>query len=358
MKLHTLSSTRYQGRRTRSFLLVCIIASLASHTPAAVPAAAPMAATLSSADIQIRVQACSFPRIDQALRCLRKRMAQPGNRSSSAARLPRQHASPGIVVIEARPVHVRCAPCGVCLRVSNAASPAPMAMASSFEIRPDRTYHQDHKSESAGAMAAAGGQPSPRLASTTRRAHRIALHRERCRRSIRAGHASRHRCRRISLDRQVHYLCPSHEGASTRDYSCRDRLPIHRPHRARYNIRCRLLPNSPALALKKSFRVCARLPVTARIVSVTPRAPSSLRLSDDRKYFQRCDRRPAPKPPHWPVFTPTLTPLLPHSSIAHCSCDPFTLFYRVDSVYRRHNNLLYLPARPVDDDSIERCRRC
>ena len=57
MKLHTLSSTRYQGRRTRSFLLVCIIASLASHTPAAVPAAFPMAATLSSADIQIRVQA-------------------------------------------------------------------------------------------------------------------------------------------------------------------------------------------------------------------------------------------------------------------------------------------------------------
>ena len=50
------------------------------------------------------------------------------------------------------------------------------------------------------------------------------------------------------------------------------------------------LPNSAALALKNSSRVCARLPVTARIVSVTPRASSSLRLSCDRKYRQRCDK--------------------------------------------------------------------
>jgi len=41
-------------------------------------------------------------------------------------------------------------------------------------------------------------------------------------------------------------------------------------------------PNSAAFALKKSSRVCARLPVTVRMLSVTPRA-SSLRLSVDRK---------------------------------------------------------------------------
>jgi hypothetical protein len=49
------------------------------------------------------------------------------------------------------------------------------------------------------------------------------------------------------------------------------------------------LQNSAALVLKKSSRVCAQLPVTVRIVSVTLRA-SSLRFSDDRKYRQRCDR--------------------------------------------------------------------
>ena len=50
------------------------------------------------------------------------------------------------------------------------------------------------------------------------------------------------------------------------------------------------LPNSAALAMKKSSRVCARLPVTMRMVSVTLRGPSPLRLSLDRKYRQRCDR--------------------------------------------------------------------
>ena len=50
------------------------------------------------------------------------------------------------------------------------------------------------------------------------------------------------------------------------------------------------VPNSAALALKNSSRVCARLPVTVRIVSLMLRASSLLRLFADRKYRQRCDR--------------------------------------------------------------------